>query len=114
MSLIIKDYERDKIYRLNRRMSALYNLLSTLDNSQIDFENLEKFEDLKDSENNFLNLKTKEDLKQKIRKDIDDCEKRMHNWWTIISKRYNLQDKNQDISNFQVNIYTGELCEIQN
>lgn len=95
MSFIVKDYERDKIYRLSRRMSALNNLLSTLDNSQLDFEN-------------------KEELKQKINQDINDCDQRMHDWWSVISKRYNLQNINQDISNFKVNIYTGELCEIQN
>ena len=31
----VKEYERDKIYRLNRRLDGLYELLETIDNTKM-------------------------------------------------------------------------------
>ena len=67
----VKEYEKDKIYRLNRRLDGLYELLETMDNTKIAF-------------------KTPEKLQEDVKKDIVDCKSRIQKWWDIIGKKYNL------------------------
>lgn len=67
----VLELERNKIYRLNRRLEALNELLFALDNSTIEFSN-------------------KEILRKKLKDDIINCGKRIKNWWDIMSEKYNL------------------------
>ena len=41
----VKDYERNKIYRLHRRLDGLNELLETLDNTKIQIKNLENMKE---------------------------------------------------------------------
>lgn len=82
----IKEYEREKAYRLSRRLEALQNLLKTIDDSLLTFEN-------------------PDELKLKIKNDISICEEKQNKWWEVIRKRYSLPiDKS-----LKVQIYTGEI-----
>ncbi len=69
----VKEYKRDKIYRLNRRLDGLYELLETTDNTNISFENPEK-------------------MREDIKEDIVDCKNRIQKWWNIIGEKYNLPE----------------------
>ncbi len=91
-SITVKNYERDKLYRIVRRQLALKNLLYTIDNSDIDFE------------------KGKETLKQKIENDIEKCELRKKRWWETIGKRYQLQINTES---FEVSLYNGCIYKRQ-
>lgn len=82
----VKEYEREKVYRLSRRLDALYNLLRTIDNS-------------------YLNFEKPDELKLRIKKDISRCKAKQNEWWEIICKRYSLPSK----KNLKVQIYTGEI-----
>ena len=76
----VKEYEREKIYRLNRRLDGLNELLETIDNTKIKLDN----------PNN---------LKQNINRDILVCKDRIQKWWNIIFAKYNLpQDKKVSVS----------------
>ena len=90
--IIVKDYEREKIYRLVRRQDALINLLNTIDNTEITL-----------SEN-------KDDFKQKIEKDIVECQNKQKLWWKVICKRYKLNENN--IQKLKVSIHTGEIFKV--
>lgn len=68
---IVKDYEREKIYRLNRRLDGLQELLETIDNTKIKFLDSQA-------------------MKKNIEKDISECESRIQTWWNIIVQKYNL------------------------
>lgn len=57
----VKEYEREKVYRISRRIDALNNLLQTLDNTSINFDNLTE-------------------LKFKINNDILMCQERQKKW----------------------------------
>lgn len=84
----VKEYERDKIYRLNRRLDGLYELLETIDNTKINFENPEK-------------------MREDIKKDIVDCKNRIQRWWNIIGEKYNLPEG----ENFSVIFASGDIIE---
>lgn len=90
--IIVKDYEREKIYRLVRRQDALVNLLNTIDNTEIAL-----------SEN-------RDDFKQKIEKDIVECQNKQKLWWKVICKRYNLDEN--IAHNLKISIYTGEVFKV--
>ena len=82
----VKEYEREKVYRLSRRLDALYNLLETIDNSYLNFEN-------------------PDELKLRIKNDISRCKEKQNKWWRIICKRYSLPSE----KTLKVQIYTGEI-----
>lgn len=85
----VKEYERDKIYRLNRRLDGLYELLETIGNTKIEFESPEK-------------------LQEDIKKDIIDCKNRIQKWWNIIGEKYNLPKGEK----FSVSFESGDIIEI--
>lgn len=68
----VKEYERNKMYRLNRRIDGLNELLDMLPKTKI---KLEKDYDL---------------LEKEIKKDIIDCKNKIQKWWNIIGCKYNL------------------------
>lgn len=84
----VEENERRKIYRLNRRLAGLNELLATIDNTKITF---------KDSEN----------MKVSIKKDIIDCKNRINKWWNIIGEKYKLSKNKQ----FLVTYITGDIIE---
>ena len=84
----VKEYERDKIYRLNRRLDGLYELLETIDNTKINFENPEK-------------------MREYVKEDIVDCKNRIQKWWNIIGEKYNLPEG----ENFSVIFASGDIIE---
>lgn len=83
--VVVKDYERDKIYRLTRRYEALINLLDTTVS------------------------KDKSDCKfiQEIKDSLNDCERRQKNWWDRIYKKYNLEKYSNH--KLRISIFTGEI-----
>lgn len=84
----VEDYERNKIYRLNRRLDSLNELLEMLGNTQIQIPNSDS-------------------LSEKIKGDIIDCKKRIQKWWDIISDEYNL------CGEMVVSYETGEITRKQ-
>lgn len=68
----VQEYERNKIYRLNRRIDGLNELLDMIPKTKI---KLEKNCDL---------------LENEIKKDIIDCKNKIQKWWNIIGYKYNL------------------------
>ena len=74
----VKDYERNKIYRLHRRLDGLNELLETLDNTKIQIKNLEN-------------------MKERIKSDIISCQNKKQKWWNIIGIKYKLP-KNKRVS----------------
>ncbi len=84
----VEDYERNKIYRLNRRLDSLNELLEMLGNTQIQIPNSDS-------------------LSEKINRDIIDCKKRIQKWWNIIANKYNLRGK------MIVRCETGEITRKQ-
>ena len=85
----VKEYEREKIYRISRRIDALNNLLQTVENTKISFDNLPE-------------------LKLKINNDILMCQERQKKWWQIICKKYSLPE----VKDIKVQVYTGEIYGI--
>lgn len=69
--VVVKDYEREKIYRLNRRLDGLSELLEMINNTKIKFTDPKR-------------------LKKDIEKDISDCNFRIQKWWNIIVSKYKL------------------------
>lgn len=84
----VKENERKKIYRLNRRLDALNELLTTIDNTKIKFSDPVK-------------------MKDSIIRDIADCKVRIEKWWNIIGRKYNLPNDEQ----FTVLFRTGEIVK---
>lgn len=82
----VREYERDKIYRLNRKLDGLYELLETLDNTTIQFKNPEK-------------------LQEDIKRDIEDCKKKIQKWWNVIGQKYHLAGG----QHFSVLFATGDI-----
>lgn len=80
--VVVKNYERDKIYRLTRRHEALQNLLNTSYNKNSYFV-------------------------QKIKDSLSDCEIRQKKWWEKIFQRYRLEKYSN--KKLRVSIYTGEI-----
>ncbi|GHV30162.1 hypothetical protein FACS189481_4030 [Clostridia bacterium] len=75
----VKDYERDKIYRLNRRIDGLNDLLQTFENTKIQMQSKEKSKD--------------------IQQEIETCQKRIQKWWDLMSVKHSLpQDKELQVS----------------
>ena len=80
--------EKDKIYRLNRRLDALTELLEKVDNGTLSVE-----------------VKNTNDLANSLKNDIELCKTRIQKWWNIIIKKYNLpRDKK-----FMVYFESGEV-----
>ncbi|MCL2310914.1 MAG: hypothetical protein FWC41_00285 [Firmicutes bacterium] len=86
---ILESYEKEKLYRVFRRYDALYNLLETLDNSKIIFED-------------------KDQLVKKINEDISECKEKKKGLWSIIQKKYALPS---DLRTIKLSILTGEIVK---
>ncbi len=76
--------EKDKIYRLNRRLDALTELLEKVNNGTLSVE-----------------VKDIDTLASSLKNDIELCKARIQKWWNIIIKKYNLPRDKKFVAYFE-------------
>lgn len=70
--ITVQEHERKKMYRLNRRVDGLKELLEMLNNTKIELE------------------RNSASMKVLIETDMKTCQARIQKWWNIIGKKYGL------------------------